>query len=436
MKFVIWGAGERGGRIAYHIKAENIVAFLDMDTNKVGTLCDGIEVIDFNMYLEKYSDVCIVVSTHEEEVVPFLESQGIRNYFTMTNCPEDFQSSNMRMTLKEEIQKYIDKDKRYVIYGNSLYSVLLYSWLKELDMMYLPYLIMGNDCDESILQELQSQYGIYVLKDFNELTESTDKVLVTIDEQDVDWKKLIPENMLDKAESVLYFSENISRYHNKEIEKYKGIHKGKRCFIVATGPSLTSEDLGVLKANNEICISMNTVYKKFESTDWRPNYYITTDYRMMKHYKEAIDYMKDSQCFIADSYEPFCQQKHDSNIMIYHLGRIFRHNGYIPFSEDISKIVYNTATVTYAAMQLAVYLGCTEIYLLGTDATGINDGYSTYGHFYKEKKQESICFGRQVLVSYNSAKKYADEHNIGIYNATRGGELEVFTRKNFDELFV
>ena len=55
------------------------------------------------------------------------------------------------------------------------------------------------------------------------------------------------------------------------------------------------------------------------------------------------------------------------------------------FSEDLSRKVYISGTVVYMCIQLAVYLGFAEIYLLGTDFTGVNNYGSKYGHFYDEK---------------------------------------------------
>lgn len=37
--------------------------------------------------------------------------------------------------------------------------------------------------------------------------------------------------------------------------------------------------------------------------------------------------------------------------------------------------------------------------------------------------------------NYQAARRYAETHGIKIYNATRGGELEVFERVDFDSLF-
>ena len=36
--------------------------------------------------------------------------------------------------------------------------------------------------------------------------------------------------------------------------------------------------------------------------------------------------------------------------------------------------------------------------------------------------------------AYMAAREYVDSHGITIYNATRGGKLEVFERVDFDKL--
>ena len=67
----------------------------------------------------------------------------------------------------------------------------------------------------------------------------------------------------------------ISRiYRKSSYEKLKSLkdqHKGERCFIVATGPSLRIEDLNLLR--NEFTFSMNSIFLLFDETDWRPTYY-------------------------------------------------------------------------------------------------------------------------------------------------------------------
>jgi hypothetical protein len=40
----------------------------------------------------------------------------------------------------------------------------------------------------------------------------------------------------------------------------------------------------------------------------------------------------------------------------------------------------------------------------------------------------------RMLYAYRVAKKYADKHHIRIYNATRGGHLDVFDRVSIAEV--
>ena len=101
------------------------------------------------------------------------------------------------------------------------------------------------------------------------------------------------------------------------------------------------------------------------------------------------------------------------------------------FSDDLFLEVCDGNTVTYICLELAVYMGFKEIYLLGVDCD------------YSGKKQHVIDTGDVVLnnpesrmiEAYKKAKEYADSHGIKIYNATRGGKLEVFERVDFDSLF-
>ena len=41
----------------------------------------------------------------------------------------------------------------------------------------------------------------------------------------------------------------------------------------------------------------------------------------------------------------------------------------------------------------------------------------------------------EMTYAYMSAEPYSRDHGFRIFNATRGGKLEVFERKNFDEVF-
>ena len=100
--------------------------------------------------------------------------------------------------------------------------------------------------------------------------------------------------------------------------------------------------------------------------------------------------------------------------------------------------------MTYMCIQIAVYMGVKEIILLGVDhnyaVSRRPDGTIIKHEGVKNRFHEKdgiICVPSlyAMELAYKAAKKYADEHGIKIFNATRGGKLEVFERVDFDTLF-
>ena len=118
------------------------------------------------------------------------------------------------------------------------------------------------------------------------------------------------------------------------------------------------------------------------------------------------------------------------------------------FSDNIAKYVVNSKTVVFTAIQFAVYMGMKEIYLMGVDHhfhTSINSQGEivvdpTAKDYFSDdynRDRENLYIPNTDLstLTYVAAKEYADTHGIEIYNATRGGKLEVFPRVDFDFLF-
>jgi len=145
------------------------------------------------------------------------------------------------------------------------------------------------------------------------------------------------------------------------------------------------------------------------------------------------------KCFIADISEKFWRENQSENNIKYHSIRNMNTRG-TKFSEDISKKVYYGATVAYDCLQIAAYMGFKKIYLLGMDLVPYKQGNKSavhYSNFYEidSRDKKPQMWVDKILRSYLSAKEYADVHGIQIYNATRGGYLEIFDRVDFDTLF-
>lgn len=255
-------------------------------------------------------------------------------------------------------------------------------------------------------------------------------------------------NLLKKICSSLYcriaLLENKwrSKKYRKAIEKYHNLYQGKRCFIIGNGPSLSVEDLEKLK--DEITFASHGIYYIFKETDWKPTFYCAQDTKLIKErYGEIKSECKKIQCFfglVKDIVYPIISKK---NICI-ELDISQFENGFPNFSEDLTKCAYEGFTVTYFIIQLAVYMGFSEIYLLGVDhkySMSMNpDGTVTVDksvgdHFCEKDTLANIPQTYKSTAAYNVARNYADEHGIKIFNATRGGNLDVFERVNFDDLF-
>ncbi|MGG1399970.1 6-hydroxymethylpterin diphosphokinase MptE-like protein [Bacillus salipaludis] len=242
-----------------------------------------------------------------------------------------------------------------------------------------------------------------------------------------------------------YLKETIFPYtgSGKNIKKLKNHHLNKRCFIIGNGPSLLPGDLDKLK--NEITFAFNRIYYIFDKTDWRPTYYCSEDDKTIFKSKDEINKLNIEGKFFPVNF-PWDYNIHFNNAK-YFIFKFGNRSVEPKFSEDIVKGIYWGNTVAYTAIQLAVYMGIKEIYLLGVDHNFnkmINDKGEivvdkTAKDYFTEKyntdKEELYIPNIEVSTrAFTVAKKYADNNNIKIYNATRGGKLEVFERVDFDKI--
>ena len=220
---------------------------------------------------------------------------------------------------------------------------------------------------------------------------------------------------------------------------YKNKYEGRRCFIVANGPSLRMEDLEKLKKNNEITFGFNRIYALYDRTDWRPSFYITQDPTIIRTgIDETREQVNNSVVFIKSPGE----HKYDvKNAIYYNLDYRRSQKGLLPdFYNGSNCIFADGKTVVYTALQLAVYMGFKEIYLLGTDCNYSKDNSITQESYPDPRMFDPKKVGMPADINYwfsayEIARKYAENHGVKIYNATRGGMLEVFDRVIFDSLF-
>lgn len=240
---------------------------------------------------------------------------------------------------------------------------------------------------------------------------------------------------------------------DKRLKRFYQKHKGERCFIVGLGPSLSVDDLESLRENHEICFSVNRIYRLYESTNWRPDYYFFSDKRtyfdlphevksvfedMIRKDKTQIIYSKKRGMKMprqAVFYRSYDVQNALKNSKSKRLRKLVRP---CSFSENAGKYVHDGSSCIHSAIQLAFYMGFQEIYLLGCDCDSVSKrdyctllNIETNGEKYREE-------GNEIIRDYENLQKEIREKNIPlkIYNATRGGRLEVFPRVSLEEVLL
>lgn len=227
----------------------------------------------------------------------------------------------------------------------------------------------------------------------------------------------------------------------KSIRRLKNIHNGDRIFITCPGPSMKLEDLDLLA--DEYTFGVNSITKAYDRTEWRPTYYALIDYRSFGKTLNKQDVPGRRFAKEQSFFHYRCNPKSKGGEQIYipinysNHKKSWMRKKKIKYSNDISVCVYDGFTVTNMAIQIALYMGFKEIYLVGADC----DYSGNQIHFIEAPgDKQKIAEGwlpdaaRLSLDGYEAIKPYARKKHTNIYNATRGGKLESFPRVNLDDV--
>ncbi len=251
--------------------------------------------------------------------------------------------------------------------------------------------------------------------------------------------------------NILGFFRSRGMFHNNNslrLERLKDTHKGERCFLIGNGPSLTGEDLNLLK--NEFTFGTNMVYKIFDQTDWRPSFHCVSDTIYASKLGFELSQMVKAPLFTTErTYRRMKKKPIDTTYVHTIQTERYKVRG------NIQAYCMIKATVLSLAAEMAFHMGFTEIYLLGVDCTNPHDkgGHFTDNYATKEVAETDInriktrmnartLTTKQIgdhiidrsLEVYALLNQYACQHGIQIYNATRGGNLEIFPRVKLEDV--
>lgn len=228
-------------------------------------------------------------------------------------------------------------------------------------------------------------------------------------------------------------------------------HLGRRAFIIGNGPSLRIEDLDRLKG--EISFACNKIFLAFDQTDWRPTYYGAEDILMFQKPDSRSTIQSLPSIKLLPDYADYYVGRIPGTLYYRH-GYEDRYPELPAFSTDAYRRVWGGNTVLYIMLQFAYYVGIREVYLLGVDSNyttpkeRVKDtGGSSFdmfrvagehNHFHPDylRPGDLMCDPNvhRHLKSFESAGRAFESAGRRIFNATRGGQLELFPRVDFDSI--
>jgi len=234
------------------------------------------------------------------------------------------------------------------------------------------------------------------------------------------------------------------RRNKDRLSDLNGMFAGKRCFVMGNGPSLLKCDLGLLK--DEVTIGSNAQYLAWDKMGFVPTF-LTVEDRLVAEDRAAELCALDEPTKIFPRDLRYCLGSSKNTIFI-NFSREYR--GFPKFSSDFQKVVYWGGTVSVLNLQLAYYLGCREIYLIGFDhfyhvpkeidkhvitSTGEDLNHIHPDYFGKGYRWHDPNIPR-MEAGYSAARAFLDANGIRVRNATVGGQLEVFERVEYSSLFA
>lgn len=241
---------------------------------------------------------------------------------------------------------------------------------------------------------------------------------------------------------------DISSFHRK--------YQGKRAFLIGNGPSLARTPLDLLQG--EHTFAMNRIALLYDKVNWRPSFFvcITINVARAEWRKDILRTISlGIPSFVLDELKGYIEPR--SNVIYINCTHGDEVVSYAPdewWSYDVSQRVCKFGSSMLVALQIAVYMGFNPIYLLGCDlgfqassskltsnriiskiltrltgrhripAQDLNHFDPSYGITWSAG--DTINMNMQA--AHNLALRATKQIGVQIYNATLGGELEVYPR--------
>lgn len=231
----------------------------------------------------------------------------------------------------------------------------------------------------------------------------------------------------------------------RRLAALRETHKGERAFIIGNGPSLKQTDLAKLK--NEFTFGMNRIYLMFPELGFSTSCLVSINDLVIEQCAAEMAALELPKFLAWRSRRHFADLRLSTSDPYFPTFLYTSYTG-ARFSRDVRGRVWESATVTNVALQLAFHMGFERVILIGVDhnfaskgdanKTVVSDGDDP-NHF------SPAYFGRGFRwqlpdldtseIGYRFARQAYESAGREVLDATIGGKLTLFKKVDYSSLF-
>ncbi len=253
-------------------------------------------------------------------------------------------------------------------------------------------------------------------------------------------REKLPPRLVHLAACVNWWLAPRGRRSRRRLQAMRDRYRGQRCFILGNGPSISRMDLSLLA--DEITFTLNRGYLLFDLMGGPSTFHVAVNALVVEQWADELAALPNTK-FLPWSRRHWLKSAPD---VIYLAGPIRDRTP--RFSVDLTRDLWPGATVTYAALQIAYYLGFTQVVLIGVDhrfqtqgppnQTVLSQGEDP-NHFDPRYFGPGARWQLPDLetseLAYMLARYYFTRAGREVLDATLDGALQVFPKVNYESLF-
>ncbi len=224
----------------------------------------------------------------------------------------------------------------------------------------------------------------------------------------------------------------------QRLAALKDVHRGERAFVIGNGPSLKKTDIRRLRG--EYTFGLNRIYLMFPELGFPTSYYLSVNTLVIEQCAQDIRALPIPK-FLSWRSHNLIQPAGDM---------VFLHTTYSgpKFASDARGRLWEGATVTYVALQLAFHMGFEKVILVGVDHTFSTQGKANstvisqgddpdhfsgayFGKGFRWQLPDLDTSERGYLMARQAYLQAGRQ----VLDATIGGMLTIFPKVDYNSLF-